>query len=155
MNIESRILKLPCWKGKIDISSIIKGNTTQQLIVNDRNRKFFVRIGGNYKPNKIKRSNEILVSKAAAYLKISPDTIYNEKDLIVQKFIDGKTLNKKDLKNKKILKKIILIIKKYHTKIEKALPVKIPSFDVFYIIKYYSKHIIDHDKSKSAIVYKF
>ena len=92
---------LPCWKGKFSILSIKKGNTTQHIIVKDQRNKFLVRVGGNNKLRKIKRSDEILITKTASHLNITPEVIYSEKNLMVQKYINAKefTITKQDYLN--------------------------------------------------------
>ena len=88
MNIEEIILKLPCWKNKLQITPLKAGNTTQQFIVKHEDSKFFVKIGKDDKLRQIKRFNEFTLSQGASELKISPEIFYMENNLIVLKFIE-------------------------------------------------------------------
>ena len=56
------------------------------------------------------------------------------------------------IKNEDKLRKIITIIKKFHTKAYKYLSEPVLSFDVYNIVKHYGKFIIYNDKTKTNFI---
>lgn len=72
--------------------------------------KFQIRLGENNKiVNRLNEANVLKIINEKNYI------YYDEKNgNAIKKWIDGRTLNKKDLKNNKILIKIFLEIQKYH-----------------------------------------
>ena len=93
----------------------------------------------------VSRSNELNSSIAAASLGIAPEVIYNNENLQVIKFIESKTLNDKDVKEK--IEDIILLIRKVHKEIPKKLNGQSFIFWVFHVIRHYSNYL-ENNKSK-------
>ena len=71
-NIEISIRSLPIWKNKIDIKTIEGGITNQNFLVQDKSKKFFVRLGNDIPEHNVSRSNELMANKAAFEAGVSP-----------------------------------------------------------------------------------
>jgi len=144
-NINQLISSIPIWQNKIIISKIDGGITNQNFLVEDGIKKYFVRVGKDIPEHLVYRSNEIIASKVASSLQISPKVIFNNDDLQVIDFVNGSTLDEKGIK--KNLNSIISIIKKVHFDMPKNLYGQSMIFWVFHVIRHYSK-FIEENKSK-------
>ena len=144
-NIDQLISSIPIWKNKIIISKIEGGITNQNFLVEDGIKKYFVRVGKDIPEHLVYRSNEIIASKVASSLQISPKVIFNNDDLQVIDFVNGSTLDEKGIKEN--LNSIISIIKKVHFDMPKNLYGQSMIFWVFHVIRHYSK-FIEENKSK-------
>ena len=148
-NIDQLISSIPIWQNKIIISKIDGGITNQNFLVTDSNKKYFVRVGEDIPEHLVSRSNELNSSIAAASLGIAPEVIYNNENLQVIKFIESKTLNDKDVKEK--IEDIILLIRKVHKEIPKKLNGQSFIFWVFHVIRHYSNYL-ENNKSKYSLM---
>jgi len=144
-NIDKLISSIPIWQNKIIISKIDGGITNQNFLVTDSNKKYFVRVGEDIPEHLVSRSNELNSSIAAASLGIAPEVIYKNENLQVIKFIESKTLNAKNVKEK--IEDIILLIRKVHKEIPKKLNGQSIIFWVFHVIRHYSNYL-ENNKSK-------
>ena len=111
-NIDQAISSIPIWQNKINISKIDGGITNQNFLVEDGLKKYFVRVGQDIPEHLVFRSNEIIASKVASSLKISPKIIFNNDNLQVIDFVNGSTLNEKGIKEN--FTEVISLIKKVH-----------------------------------------
>tara|TARA_B100001123_G_scaffold367161_1_gene427260 strand:+ start:626 stop:1492 length:867 start_codon:yes stop_codon:yes gene_type:complete len=136
-----KIRSLPLWKGEINIESLDGGLTNQNFLVTDISDKYVVRLGEDIPEHLISRSNELISSKAAFEVGISPEIIFNSLGVLVQKYIESKTFSAKDVKEN--IDRIIPIIKKVHFEIPNKLYGLGIIFWVFHVIKNYAKFLKD------------
>ena len=146
-NIIALINNISFWKSDIKISPVGRGITNQNFLVNDGSRKYFVRIGYDIPEHLVFRSNEIQASNAAYKIGVSPELLFQDKSIQVFNFIDGKTLESKDIKNN--LDHITKLIKKVHSKMPDNLVGQSVIFWVFYVIKNYKNFL---EKNNSAYI---
>ena len=144
-NIIALINNISFWKSDIKISPVGGGITNQNFLVNDGSRKYFVRIGDDIPEHLVFRSNEIQASNAASKIGVSPELLFHDKSIQVFNFIDGKTLESKDIKNN--LDHITKLIKKVHSKMSDNLVGQSVIFWVFYVIKNY-KNFLEKNNSE-------
>ena len=71
-NIKDKIESIPIWKNDISIQNLDGGMTNENFLVQENNIKYVVRLGDNIPEHLVSRSNELIVSKAAANAGISP-----------------------------------------------------------------------------------
>ena len=135
------------WKSDITISTVGGGITNQNFIVNDGSKKYFVRIGDDIPEHLVFRSNEIQASNAASKLEVCPELLFHDKSIQAFNFIDGKTLESKDIKNN--MDYITKLIKKVHSKMPDNLVGQSVIFWVFYVIKNYKNFL---EKNNSAYI---
>ena len=135
------------WKSEITISPVEGGITNKNFLVNDGSRKYFVRIGDDIPEHLVFRSNEIQASNAASKIEVCPELLFHDKSIQVFNFIDGKTLESKDIKNN--LDHITKLIKKVHSKMPDNLVGQSVIFWVFYVIKNYKNFL---EKNNSAYI---
>lgn len=103
----------------------LSGGLTNDTYKCNINENFFVIRFGNKDTNRlsINRGREIKFHNFGNLLGISPKIYYSDpkKGILITKFITGKFLKSQDLKDNKILMKVVSIIKKLHlNKIEKT-----------------------------------
>ncbi len=148
MSNEEKIKSLPIWKGIIDIKPLEGGITNLNYVVNDSEKKLVVRLGSDIPEHLVYRANEILVSKAAYEIGVSPNLIYNEPGVLVLDYIQSTTLEPLTVRNN--LERIIPVIKKIHNSIPNKLSGQSAIFWVFYVIKYYSNFLLNNKSSHSS-----
>lgn len=146
MSFEKIINSLPIWKKPPHITPLEGGITNLNFIAEEKNKKFVVRLGNDIPEHLVYRSNELLISKAAYEVGVSPKVIYSEKGVMVLEYIDSNALTPETVQ--KNLEKIIPIIKKIHTRIPNKLNGNPSIFWVFYVIKYYANFL----KEKKAFI---
>jgi len=135
------------WKSDITISPVGGGITNQNFLVNDGSKKYFVRIGDDIPEHLVFRSNEIQASNAASKIEVCPELLFHDKSIQIFNFIDGKTLESKDIKNN--IDYITKLIKKVHSKMPDNLVGQSVIFWVFYVIKNYKNFL---EKNNSAYI---
>ena len=149
-NIEKLIHSLPIWKDDIDITTIEGGITNQNFLVQEKSKKFFVRLGNDIPEHNVSRSNELMANKAAFEAGVSPAVVYNSKGVLILDYIKGVTLSADGIKDK--LESIIPLLKKIHYEIPKKLYGQSLIFWVFHVIKNYAKFLRDHKSSYSNLL---
>ena len=75
-SIEILIRSLPVWKGDINIKTIDGGITNQNFLVQEKSKKFFVRLGNDIPEHNVSRSNELIANKAAYEAGVNPAVVY-------------------------------------------------------------------------------
>ena len=144
-NVDQLIQSIPIWKGKVKISKIDGGITNQNFLVEDNAKKFVVRLGKDIPEHLISRSNELIISKAASEVGISPNVVYHANELLVLDYIESTTMSSEDVKNN--IYAIIPLLKKIHLEIPKKLSDQSISFSVFNAINHYAKFLKDNHSS--------
>ena len=115
MNSLEKIKSLSIWSKEIEIKPLEGGITNLNYLVNHGSEKLVVRLGSDIPEHLVYRSNEIIVSKAAYEIGVSPKLIHSEQGVLVLEFIESTTLDPKGVQQN--LKRIIPIIKKIHHEI--------------------------------------
>ena len=149
--IESLIRSLPLWKENIKISKIDGGLTNQNFMVEENKKKFVVRMGEDIPEHLISRSNELIVSRAASAVGLSPGIAYHDKGILILEYIKSKTLT--DEYVRKNIKSIIPLIKKIHYEIPKKLFGQSLIFWVFHVIRNYVNFLSKNESSYSKILF--
>ena len=149
--IESLIRSLPLWKENIKISKIDGGLTNQNFMVEENKKKFVVRMGEDIPEHLISRSNELIVSKAASAVGLSPGIAYHDKGILILEYIKSKTFTDEDVR--KNIKSIIPLIKKIHYEIPKKLFGQSLIFWVFHVIRNYVNFLSKNESSYSKILF--
>ena len=151
MNSIEKIKSLSIWKNDIDIKPLEGGITNLNFLVNHGSEKLVVRLGSDIPEHLVYRSNEIIVSKAAYEIGVSPKLIHSEQGVLVLEFIESTTLDPKGVQQN--LKRIIPVIKKIHHEIPNTLSGQPAIFWVFYVIKYYA-NFLKKNKSSHTVYLK-
>ena len=150
MNSIEKIKSLSIWCKEIEIKPLEGGITNLNYLVNHGSDKLVVRLGSDIPEHLVYRSNEIIVSKAAYEIGVSPKLIHSEQGVLVLEFIESTTLDPKGVQQN--LKRIIPVIKKIHHKIPNTLSGQPAIFWVFYVIKYYANFLKKNKSSHTGIL---
>ena len=150
MNSLEKIKSLSIWSEDIDIKPLEGGITNLNYLVNHGSEKLVVRLGNDIPEHLVYRSNEIIVSKAAYEIGVSPKLIHSEQGVLVLEFIESKTLDSIGVQQN--LNRIIPIIKKIHHEVPNTLSGQPAIFWVFYVIKYYANFLKKHKSSHIGII---
>tara|TARA_B100000965_G_scaffold359318_1_gene339288 strand:+ start:566 stop:1432 length:867 start_codon:yes stop_codon:yes gene_type:complete len=151
-NYIKKINELPVWKGKINIKSLDGGITNENFLVTDDSQKLVVRLGEDILEHHVLRSNELIATKAAFEAGIGPEVIYNEKGVLVIKYIESKTMSANDVSEN--IDAIIPLIKKIHYEIPKKLFGPAMIFWVFHVVRNYAKFLEDNNSPHKNILNK-
>ena len=149
-NAEKLIRSIPIWKTSLKITTIEGGITNQNFLVEEDNKKYVVRLGDDIPEHLVSRSNELIVSKAAAAAGIGPNVIYHDKGILILDYIESVTLSSEEVR--KNIKSIIPLIKKIHYVIPKKLYGQSVIFWVFHVIRNYVKFLNDNKSAHSKIL---
>ena len=77
MNSLEKIKSLSIWSKEIEIKPLEGGITNLNYLVNHGSEKLVVRLGSDIPEHLVYRSNEIIVSKAAYEIGVSPKLIHS------------------------------------------------------------------------------
>ncbi len=83
MNSLEKIKSLSIWSKEIEIKPLEGGITNLNYLVNHGSEKLVVRLGSDIPEHLVYRSNEIIVSKAAYEIGVSPKLIHSEQGVLV------------------------------------------------------------------------
>jgi thiamine kinase-like enzyme len=136
--IEEVVSKIEDWKGKrILIQPLSGGLTNSNFRVMVDETPYFIRVPGeSTELLAIDRKNEVYNTKAAAEAGVAPPVLYHlaEYDVMVLKFLDGKTMSKDSLNESRMPTRMAQAIAKLHRG-----PRFYSDFNMFRLTEYYLK----------------
>ncbi|MBM3538584.1 MAG: choline kinase [Alphaproteobacteria bacterium] len=133
--LEERIARLPCWRSEISLVPLKGGLTNLAFVATDGASRFVVRCGGDIPAHHIFRERERAAQRAAHAAGLSPEIVHAETGILVLRFIDGRTLEEKDLRAD--LARIIALLKTCHREVGRHLQGPANAFWVFHVIRDY------------------
>jgi thiamine kinase-like enzyme len=131
----SRVASLEIWFGQVDPRPLAGGITNKNFIVEDRGRRYVVRVGSDISVHGIVRANELAASKAAHLAGLSPRVVHAEPGILVLDFIDGRTFTPEDVRNPANL---IDMVRRCHCDIPQYLRGPAAMFWVFHVMRDYA-----------------
>lgn len=136
--IEEAVSKIEDWKGKdISIQPLSGGLTNSNFRVTVDGTSYFVRVPGeSTELLAIDRKNEVYNTRAAAQAGVAPSVLYYlpECEVMVLKFLDGRTMSKEILNQPEMPTRMAQAIKQLHTG-----PRFYSDFNMFQLTDYYLK----------------
>lgn len=142
----ARAARLSFWSGPVSPQPLAGGLTNTNYWVEDRGRKFVVRIGGDRVEHGIVRSNELAASHAAAEAGVSPIVVHAEPGAMVIDFIEGRSLTPEDISDERYLGRIVDLLRRAHHDIPRFFRGPAPLFWVFQVIRDYT-HTLEAGES--------
>jgi thiamine kinase-like enzyme len=136
-----RILRLPCWSGKVDPTPLLGGITNKNYLVADRGQKFVVRLGEDIPIHGVMRFNELAASHAAFAAGISPEVIYAEPGALVLRYIEGHALSPELVRDAELLPRVVDLVKRCHEQVPRYLRGPALMFWVFQVIRGYATEL--------------
>ena len=134
----ARIASLEIWVGQVEPRPLAGGITNKNFTVEDRGRRYVVRVGSDIPVHGIVRANELAASKAAHLAGLSPRVVHAEPGILVLDFIEGRTFTPKDVRNPANLERLIDMVRRCHRDIPQYLRGPAAMFWVFHVVRDYS-----------------
>ena len=136
-----RILRLPCWSGKVDPAPLVGGITNKNYLVADRGQKFVVRLGEDIPIHGIMRFNELAASIAAFEAGVSPEVVYAEPGALVLRYIQGRALSPALVRDDELLQRAVDLVKRCHEQVPRHLRGPSLVFWVFQVCRGYATEL--------------
>jgi hypothetical protein len=95
----ARVAELEIWWGPVEPMPLAGGITNQNFTVEDRGRRYVVRVGSDIPVHGVVRANELAASRAAHLAGLSPRVVHAEPGIVVFDFIEGRTFTPEDIRN--------------------------------------------------------
>ena len=89
----ARVAALAIWSGRVDPQPLAGGITNQNFAVEDRGRRYVVRVGSDILVHGVMRANELAASRAAHLAGLSPGVVHAEPGIVVLRFHRGTHLH--------------------------------------------------------------
>ncbi len=138
MDARAKAVGLSCWAGPVEPEPLGGGITNTNFLVRDGNERFVVRIGDDIPVHGVMRFNELAASRAAHAAGISPEVVHFEQGALVMRYIEGKTLEPDDVREPRMLGRIVDLVKRCHKEIPRHLRGPALIFWVFQVIRDYA-----------------
>lgn len=117
----ARAKALSIWQGAVSPELLSGGLSNINLTVEDAGERFVVRIGGDEPHLGVFRANEFSALRAAHAAGVAAEPIYNEPDLIVLRYIPGRSLTPEDLRDPDMIDKAAHLIHQLHSEAHRHL----------------------------------
>jgi thiamine kinase-like enzyme len=133
-----RVAALTIWFGRVDPVPLAGGITNQNFAVEDRGRRYVVRVGSDIPVHGVVRANELAASRAAHLAGLSPRVVHAEPGILVLDFIEGRTFTPEDVRNPANLERLIDMVRRCHRDIPQYLRGPAMMFWVFHVVRDYA-----------------
>ena len=145
----ARVAALAIWFGRVDPQPLTGGITNQNFTVEDRGRRYVVRVGNDILVHGVVRANELAASRAAHLAGLSPGVVHAEPGILVLDFIEGRTFTPEDVRNPANLERLIDMVRRCHRDIPQFLRGPAAMFWVFHVVRDYA-HTLREGNSRHA-----
>lgn len=132
----ARAAGLALWRGPVDPRPLGGGMTNINFLVEDRDRRYVVRVGADIPVHGVLRFNELAASRAAHAAGISPAVVHAEAGVLVLDHVDGRTLAPEDVRAD--LPRIVDLVRRAHREIPRHLRGPALVFWVFHVVRDYA-----------------
>ena len=145
----ARVAALAIWSGRVDPVPLAGGITNQNFTVEDRGRRYVVRVGNDILVHGVVRANELAASRAAHLAGLSPGVLHAEPGILVLDFIEGRTFTPEDVRNPANLERLVDMMRRCHRDIPQHLRGPAAMFWVFHVVRDYA-HTLHEAGSRHA-----
>jgi thiamine kinase-like enzyme len=145
----ARVAGLAIWFGRVDPQPLAGGITNQNFTVEDRGRRYVVRVGTDILVHGVVRAIEVAASRAAHLAGLSPRVVHAEPGILVLDFIEGRTFTPEDVRKPANLERLVDMIRRCHRDIPKHLRGPAAMFWVFHVVRDYA-HTLREGNSRHA-----
>jgi thiamine kinase-like enzyme len=147
----ARVAALAIWLGRVDPLPLAGGITNQNFTVEDRGRRYVVRVGNDILVHGVVRANELAASRAAHLAGLSPRVVHAEPGILVLDFIEGRTFTPEDVRNPANLERLVDMVRRCHRDIPQHLRGPAAMFWVFHVVRDYA-HTLSDGNSRHALL---
>lgn len=145
----ARVAALPIWCGPVDPLPLAGGITNQNFTVEDRGRRYVVRVGEDILVHGVVRATELAAGRAAHLAGLSPGVVHAEPGILVLDFIEGRTFTAEDVRDPANLERLVDIVRRCHRDIPQCLRGPAAMFWVFHVVRDYA-HTLNEGSSRHA-----
>ena len=129
---------LPVWSGPVSLTRLSGGITNVNYLADDGVRRLVVRLGDDIPFHHIMRFNELEASRAASAAGISPAVIHHQPGILILDYIEGRTLEPSDFRDRQTLERALEVVTSCHRDIPNHLRGPALMFWVFHVIRSYA-----------------
>ena len=148
----ARVAALAIWFGRVNPLPLTGGITNQNFAVEDRGRRYVVRVGNDILVHGVVRANELAASRAAHLAGLSPGVVHAEPGILVLDFIEGRTFAPEDVRNPANLERLIDMVQRCHRDIPQFLRGSAAMFWVFHVVRDYGHTLREGNSRHLAIL---
>jgi len=143
----ARVAALAIWSGPVDPFPLAGGITNQNFTVEDRGRRYVVRVGNDILVHGVVRANELAASRAAHLAGLSPGVVHAEPGVLVLDFVEGRTLAPEDVRNPANLARLVDMVRRCHRDVPQYLRGPAAMFWVFHVLRDYAHTLREGNSS--------
>ncbi len=147
----ARVAALAIWSRRVDPVPLAGGITNQNFKVEDRGRRYVVRVGDDILVHGVVRANELAASRAAHLAGLSPAVVHAEPGILVLDFIEGRTFTPEDVRNPANLERLVDMVRRCHRDIPQHLRGPAAMFWVFHVVRDYA-HTLSEGNSRHVAI---
>ena len=148
----ARVAALAIWFGRVDPLPLAGGITNQNFMVDDRGRRYVVRVGNDILVHGVVRANELAASRAAHLAGLSSRVVHAEPGILVLDFIEGRTFTPEDIRNPANLGRLVDMVRRCHRDIPQYLRGPAAMFWVFHVVRDYAHTLREADSRHIALL---
>jgi thiamine kinase-like enzyme len=148
----ARVAALAIWLGRVNPLPLAGGITNQNFTVEDRGRRYVVRVGNDILVHGVVRANELAASRAAHLAGLSPRVVYAEPGILVLDFIEGRTFTPQDVRNPANLERLVDMVRRCHRDIPQHLRGPAAMFWVFHVVRDYAHTLSEGNSRHTALL---
>lgn len=137
-NAAARAAGLAIWSGRVDPVPLTGGITNQNFTVEDRGRRYVVRVGDDILVHGVVRTNELAATRAAHLAGLSPAVVHAEPGILVLDFVEGRSFKPEDVRNPANLQRLIDMVRRCHRDVPQYLRGPASMFWVFHVVRDYA-----------------
>lgn len=135
----ARAAGLTCWAGPVTPTPIEGGITNRNFVVEDKGRRFFVRIGDDIPVHGVMRFNELAATRAAAAIGLSPPLVHAERGAIVSAFVEGRTWTPEEARKPASILRAVDLVRRCHHEMPAHVRGPVLMFWVFHVVRDYAQ----------------
>ena len=148
----ARVAALAIWLGRVNPLPLAGGITNQNFTVEDRGRRYVVRVCNDILVHGVVRANELAASRAAHLAGLSPRVVYAEPGILVLDFIEGRTFTPQDVRNPANLERLVDMVRRCHRDIPQHLRGPAAMFWVFHVVRDYAHTLSEGNSRHTALL---
>ena len=139
MSAERRVRALSFWNGPIELTPLQGGVSNASFTIKDQTGKYVARVGHDYPFHHVFRDAEVVASRAAHDVGLSPEVVYTEPGLMVVRFIEARTYSEADVRSN--ASRCVDIVKRCHRDMGARVSGRVNFFWVFHVLRDYFRTI--------------
>jgi thiamine kinase-like enzyme len=147
-----RVAELEIWFGRVEPVPLGGGITNKNFTVEDRGRRYVVRVGNDIPVHGIVRANELAASRAAHAAGLSPSVVHAEPGILVLDFIEGRTFTPEDVRDPANLERLIDVVRRCHLDIPQYLRGPAAMFWVFHVVRDYGHTLAEGNSRHTPLL---